>query len=414
MKTNIFMLGLSLLSMTAIAQKDQVRNAEDALEEGNYAEAKAQLKVAEQNLGELNDRWTEDFYFFKGKAYMGTGANATAEDLTIAAESFKKAAEMGSDEAQQQLTALNQKMVESAQADLKNENYESGVKKLKARYDLNPKDTIFLYYAASTAYSSEQYEKALEYSNKLVELGFDGSGKIYTAVDKDGNRVTFADKNQMDLMMKTGEYSDEKVEKEPSKKGEVASIIAGSYTSMGESEKAVEALQEAKALDPENISLLQAEANIYIQQQQLDKAKDIFEQMAEIDPDNPQIYNNIGLIYAQELENHEKAIENYKKAIELDPNAGNYYINLYVSSVNPKEQALMEEMNNLGMSKADNERYDELTEERKQLYRDNLPILLTAIEKNPENEDLIRTAMNIYSSLGEKEKMEEMKAKLNN
>ena len=74
----------------------------------------------------------------------------------------------------------------------------------------------------------------------------------------------------------------------------------------------------------------------------------------------------------------------------------------------------MEEMNNLGMSKADNKRYDELMEERKQLYRDNLPILLTAIEKNPENEDLIRTAMNIYSSLGEKEKMEEMKAKLNN
>ncbi|MUP45783.1 tetratricopeptide repeat protein [Gramella sp. BOM4] len=414
MKTNIIMLGLSLLSVTAFAQKDQVKNAEDALEDGNYAEAKAQLKIAEQNLGELNDRWTEDFYFFKGKAYMGTGTNASAEDMMIAAESFKKAAEMGSDEAQQQLVTLNQKIVESAQADLNNKNYEAGVKKLKTRYDLNPQDTIFLYYAASTAYSNEQYEEALEYSNELIELGFDGSGKIYSAVDKEGNRVNFSDKNQMELMMKTGEYSDQKVENEPSKKAEIASIIAGSYTSLGETEKAIEALQEAKKLDPDNINLLQVEANIYIQQKQLDKAKDIFEEMAEIDPDNPQIYNNIGLIYAQELENHEKAIENYKKAIELDPDAGNYYINLYVSSVNPKEQALMEEMNNLGMSKADNERYDELMEERKQLYRDNLPILLTAIEKNPENQELIRTAMNIYSSLGEKEKMEEMKAMLNN
>ena len=398
------MLGLSMLSLTAFAQKDQVKNAEDAIEDGNYAEAKAQLKVAEQNLGELNDRWTEDFYFFKGQAYMANGT-ASAEDMQIAAESFKKAAEMGSDEAEEQLMMLNQKIVESAQADLNKKDYESGVKKLKTRYDLNPQDTVFLYYAASTAYSAEMYDEALAYSQKLMDLGYDGSGKIYSALDADGNRVNFNSKEQMDLMMKTGDFTDEKIEDEPSKKAEIASIVAGSYTNMGESDKAIEALQEAKALDPDNINLLQVEANIYIQQKQLEKAKDVFEEMAQMDPNNAQVWNNIGLIYAQELEDHEKAIENYKKAIELDPDAGNYYINLYVSSVNPKEQAIIEEMNNLGMSKKDNERYDELMEERKQLYRDNLPILLSAIEKNPENKELVRTAMNIYSNLGEKEKM---------
>ncbi len=72
MRTNILTAAaVSFLTMTAVAQKDQVKNAEDALEDGNYAEAKAQLQVAEANLSELNDRWQENFYLYKGRAYMG-------------------------------------------------------------------------------------------------------------------------------------------------------------------------------------------------------------------------------------------------------------------------------------------------------------------------------------------------------
>ncbi|HKJ47742.1 MAG TPA: hypothetical protein VJ973_01560, partial [Christiangramia sp.] len=115
MKTNILTAAaVSFLTMTAVAQKDQVKNAEDALEDGNYAEAKPQLKVAESNLSELNDKWTENFYLYKGKAYMADGTSASAEDLKTAAESFQKAAEMGNEDATESLTTLKNNLIQSA------------------------------------------------------------------------------------------------------------------------------------------------------------------------------------------------------------------------------------------------------------------------------------------------------------
>jgi tetratricopeptide (TPR) repeat protein len=69
-------------------------------------------------------------------------------------------------------------------------------------------------------------------------------------------------------------------------------------------------------------------------------------------------------------------------------------------------------MNGLGMSKEDNKRYEELEEERKEIYEQAVPYLEKVIESDPENENVIRTAINIYNQLGEQEKAAELKARL--
>ncbi|CAL66478.1 secreted protein containing tetratricopeptide repeats [Christiangramia forsetii KT0803] len=410
MKTNILTAAaVSFLTMTTFAQKDQVKNAEDALDDGNYAEAKAQLKVAEANLSGLNDKWQENFYLYKGKAY--SGGNPTAEDMKMAAEAFQKAVDMGSDEATEGLTALKNNLIQSAISDQNKEDFEAAADKLYTSYDLSKQDTIYLYYAANNLVQAQKYDKAANYLEMLNELDYDGSGEAFTAVNVEtGERENLGSKQQMDLMIKTNQYKEPEVEKIPSKKGEIAALIARIYINQEKYDKAIAAMDKAKATNPDDMGLLQAEANMYYQMGEKDKAREILEEVAANDPSDPATFNNIGLMYA-EIEDTEKAIEFYKKALDADSEFNEARINLIAAKLS-KERSIIDEMNGLGMSKKDNARYDELDAERKELYKEVLPFLEKAMEVDPENTDIVKTAMNLYTNLGNQEKADELKAKL--
>ncbi|MDR5590163.1 tetratricopeptide repeat protein [Christiangramia sp. SM2212] len=410
MKTNILTAAaVSFLTMTAVAQKDEVKNAEDALEDGNYAEAKAQLKIAEPNLSELNDKWKENFYLYKAKAYAE--GNPTTEDMKTAAMAYEKAAEMGNEEAAEGLNALRNNLIQSAISDQNNKDFQGAADKLYASYELSKTDTIYLYYAANNLVEAQKYDKAVEYLEMLNELGYDGSGKSYTAVNvQTGERENLGSQQQMDLMIKTKQYKDPEVEDIPSKKGDIAQLIARIYINQEDYEKAITAMDKAKATNPDDMGLLQAEANMYYQMGETDKAREILEEVAENDPSDPATFNNIGLMYA-EIEDTEKAIEFYNKALEINPEYNEARVNLIAAKLS-KERVIIEEMNNLGMSKADNARYDELDAERKEIYKSVIPDLEKAMEIDPDNEDIVRTAMNIYTNLGNQEKADELKAKL--
>ena len=77
-----------------------------------------------------------------------------------------------------------------------------------------------------------------------------------------------------------------------------------------------------------------------------------------------------------------------------------------------EERALIDEMNNLGMSKKDNARYDELDAQRKDLYKKVLPYLEKAMEVDPENKEIVKTAMNLYTNLDQQEKADALKDRL--
>lgn len=409
MKTNILTAALSLLTLAAIAQKDEIKNAEDAIDDGKFAEAKAQLKIAEPNLSQVNDKWQERFYFYKGQAY--SAGNPTAEDMKIAAAAFHKASEMGNDDATQKLMELKNNMIQSAINDQNNENFASAAEKLYTSYELSPQDTIYLYYAANNYVQAQDYDKAVEYLETLNELGYDGSGKEFVAVNVEtGETESFGSKEQRDIMVKANKYKDPDVRKIPSKKGDIAGLIARIYINQKQYDKAIAAMDEAKATNPDDVDLLLSEANMYYQMGEKEKAIASLEAAGEMDPTNPRVFNNIGLMYA-EIGNHEKAAENYKKAISLDNEFNEARINL-VASILSGERSIIDEMNNLGMSKADTKKYDELNEKRKELYKEVIPYLETALEIDPNDQDVIKTAMNIYSNLGNQEKVEEMKAML--
>ncbi|SKB35491.1 Tetratricopeptide repeat-containing protein [Salegentibacter holothuriorum] len=412
MKTNIFTVALSLLSMAAVAQKSEIRDAGDAVEDGKYAEAKTQLQTAESMLSEANEKWTERFYLYKGQAYLGSGENASLEDLEVAAEAFKKAQDLGNeDEAVQGFDQVRNALVQSAINDQNTEDYKGASDKLYYSYQLNKQDTLYLYYAAANSLNAQDYTTALEYYKDLKELGFDGSGVEYLATNVEtGEEEIMSTKEQREIMLKTGEYENPEDRKIPSKKGEIAKNIALIYIQEGEDKKAIDAIKDAKDENPDNVALLQAEADVYYRMGDKEKYNELMQEMVKKNPNDPNIYYNLG-VTAAELGDNEKAIEYYKKALEIDPEMTNARMNIVVAIL-AKERGIIDEMNGLGMSKEDNKRYEELEAEREEIYKQAVPYLEKVIEADPENVNVIRTAINIYNQLGEEDKAATLKARL--
>ncbi len=411
MKTNILTLALAFFTLAAVAQKKEVRNAGNAVDDENFEEAKSLLEQAEPNLSELNDKWTERFYLYKGNAYLGSTENVSVEDMLTASEAFNKAIEMGSDEAQQGLTKISSALVESAVADQNSEKFEQAAEKLYTSYKVNNKDTIYLYYAAANSLNAQDYDKALEYYEMLREVGFDGSGVEYLATNTEtGEQENLGSKEQQDLMVKTDQYSDPVEEKVPSKRGEIAKNMALIYINQEENEKAIELMDEAKEQNPDDVMLLQAEADMYYRMDDKQKYNEIMQEVLEKSPDDPAIYYNLGVTTA-DLGDSEGAIEYYEKALELDPEMNEARMNIVVAIL-AKERELIDQMNELGMSADDQKKYEELEKERMDIYEEVTPYLEEVIEHDPTNVEAIRTAMNIYSATGKEEKAAEMKAKL--
>ena len=127
------------------------------------------------------------------------------------------------------------------------------------------------------------------------------------------------------------------------------------------------------------------------------------------DPNNANLYFNLGVVNA-DLGDTAAAREYYEKSIEIDPTFESGYLNL-VAVILEGEAGLVEEMNSLGNSRADNARYEVLKKEREDLYQECIPILKKIVDLN-KNENAVRTLMNIYGTLGDTEGFKAMKALL--
>lgn len=414
MKTRILTIGLSLVTVLAFAQKKEIRNAENAVEDGNYAEAKTLLKSVESLIAEESDSRKTDYYLVKAQAFLGAenGKNASLEDLTTAAKAYKKVVELGKEKevAIAGITAVKNALINSAIADQKTQDYATASDKLYQSYQLNKKDTIYLYYAASNSVQAQDYDQALDYYNKLMEMGYSGAKTQYMATEKaSGETVSFSSKDQRDLFVKTGNYTDPQTKEIPSKTGEIAKNIAMIYIQQKKPELAEGALKEALKNNPDDMQLLLAQANLYYELGKIDIYNKMMKEIVKKDPENARLYYNLGVSSAQ-LGDVEGAKEYYKKAIELDSKNANSYLNLSMLIMGG-EGTILEEMNK-ALAEGDNAKYDELSKKRKALYSKALPYLEKAQEIKPEGVEVTRTLMNIYYILEQPEKAEKMKTKL--
>ncbi|OHT45381.1 tetratricopeptide repeat protein [Flavobacterium tructae] len=409
MKSKYVILASALLiSVATFAQKDQIKSAEKALKGGDAHGALAILKDAENLIVNAKDVEQAQYYFVKGNAYLDL-ANKKVEEgknLSLAAETYQKLIDTEktsgkvkfSTQAAASITEIKGKLINAAIADSQASKHVDGAKKLYDAYLLDKKDTINLYYAASTAVNAQDFDLALPMYEELKKLNYSGKGTSFTAVNKiSGNEDGFNNAKDRDLAVKLGTHEKPKTEAIPSKRGEVYKNLALILVQKGRSEDAKKAIADARKANPEDSSLILTEANLYLESKDYETYKKLVGEALQKDPNNADLVFNLGVISAN-AKNTVDAEKYYLKAIEINPKYANAYLNLAALKLEA-EKPIIDEMNKLGTTAKDMKRYDVLKAQRENVFRGVIPYLKKANELDPKNEDVSKTLLGVYKAL---------------
>lgn len=294
----------------------------------------------------------------------------------------------------------------------KQKNYKDATTVLYSLYLLDKTDLEKLYYAANYAVNDKDYDKALTYYNELIKQNYSGERSEYMATSKlSGEEVTFASLADREKAVKMGTHEKPRTEQIKSKRGEIYKNVALIYNSKGDVAVATKAVAEARAANPDDLTLAMTQADLYMKSNNVEGYKQVISQVIAKSPNDPNLFYNLGVLAAQANENVE-AEKYYKKAIEIDPNYINPYLNLSVLKLNG-DTAIVDEMNKLGTSAKDNKRYDELKVKREAIFKSTLPYLEKANKLDPKNEDVYRTLLNVYNYLEMTSEAKALKASFN-
>lgn len=414
---NQFLLLVALFMCTAtFAQKDEIKAAEKAVKKNDYATALVEVSKAEALITSADDKTKAKFYYLKGETYAGIAKTEPTEaNYQAAADSFNSLFEVEETLGSSKYTTLAEPTLSTMVSEIsakgiksyQDKSYSAAKTELSQVYNLSPTDTVFLEYAANAAYLDKDYDKALEYFTTLKDLGYTGITTEYTALNSEtGERENMGNKSQMDLMVKTGTYSEPQVKTSETKQPAIIKNIAFVYVEMGDTEKAIAAVKDARSIAPDDVNLILTEANLQIKLGNKDEFANLMSQALELDPKNPALYFNLGVINGEQGD-AEKAKEYYKKCIELDPTYVDAYVNLG-SAYLEDDKVLVEEMNkNLN----DFDKYDEIKAKQSDLYKEVIPFYEKAYELRPDDIDTVRTLMSLYENTEMEDKFKTMKEK---
>jgi tetratricopeptide (TPR) repeat protein len=298
------------------------------------------------------------------------------------------------------LRELSGTLVNNAIKDNEEKKFKDAADKLYMSYNLNKKDTVYLYYAANSAVNGKLYEDALKYYNELKDLNYDGREKQYYAKHIESGEVhKMESQSHQNLMVKSKQYTEPTEKFTESRRSEIVKNIALIYTELDQKDKALQAYADARVSNPNDVNLILNEANLYLTQGNKAKFKELMAEATKIAPENPDLHYNIGVISAEQKD-FEAAKKAYRKTLEINPGYVNALLNL--SSVFLDEgNALIDEMNKLGNSRKDIARYDELKIEKDEFFKKGAQILEDGLKLNAGNQSILESLKNIYGALGD-------------
>ena len=415
MKNKIFILAAISFTMVGFAQKSELKAATKALKGGDSMAAKTALEGASSLISGADAKVKSQYYYLRGQAYTDLAKKGDDDAFDEAISSYKQVIDIEgksgkskySADVNTRMSAIATDLVNSAVTDNTDKKFKEAAKKLHMSYKLSPKDTTYLYYAASSAVNGGNYEEALEYYNELQQLGYDGSEQLYKATNNVTGDVEQMDKVKRDLMVKSGSYKDPVDEKTESKRAEIVKNMALIYGQLGQDDKAMEAYHIARKDNPNDVNLILQEANLHYKQGDKDKFKVLMAEASAMAPDNADLQYNIGVIN-MEQGNLTEARAAYQKALEINSGYTNAQLNLSTTYVN-EGNGLIDEMNSLGNSRKDIARYDELKQQKDDLFKEGATVLEDALKLNPDNQGVITQLKNIYGAMGDNENFMRMK-----
>ena len=229
-------------------------------------------------------------------------------------------------------------------------NYEAAIPQLKKAYDIAsslgiPESVDMLKYAAFACIKAKDFDKAIEYYELLHSTGYEGEDLYHH--------------------------------------------LAAAYLGKDDKEKAAKAIADGIAKFPNSEGLIRENVNLKLSEGKGTEAVADLEQLLETRPDDVTLMFALGTIYGddtKDMYDGDKAVDYYTRAINAKPdyydaiyNLGALYINM---SNKIKEQADAI----TGFSKAEQQQYEELSNQANELIRSGLPYVKQAFEAQPSPE----------------------------
>jgi len=397
----LFTLFLGLVLSVGIAQKKELKQAQKLFKASKISEASASLKTNQALIEGSDDVKIKDqYYLLKGQiARLEEDYQVSYDNLTLVQNEALVAPE---------LMLLTSDIVNAAIKQSEQQEFVLSAKNLFLAYTIDKQANIdYLYYAATNAVNAKDYPLALEYYLMLKEMNYTGIVTKYFVTEVATGEESEVSNAEYTIFLKSKDYTNHREEDTASKYPEIVKNIALIYNDLGQKEKAISAVKDAREANPGDVGLILTEANIYIELDEKERYQELIIEALEQDPNNAVLYYNLGVV-SGDLGDGTKSREFYEKAIELDPSMSNAYLNL-VALILKDEAAIVEQMNSLTNSRADNVKYDKLKKKREDIYIECVPILKSLIDLDDTNLDAIKTLKNIYGTIGDNDGFKAMK-----
>lgn len=432
MKRVFFFLAISLSLTLSAQERPKISSAIIAKDRGDLEAAKGHIAEAaaiieEKGAGEVKDKTLSKFYYNRGHINLMIASSSddalrasNPDALDIARQAFNNVFALEErtgedkyvDEAKTQMPYLAQQIATRGIEASQQQNYKQAYNDFLATYELKKEnelgtDTTMMYNAALMAQQGKMYDEAIEILEKLMSMNY--KGVEFKAVEVEtGNQVTFPNKAQMEMAVKSEQYQNPTIE------GDIRADLyvnaANLYlTQLGDTVAYDKMVAEGRKKFPEDENLLRAELQKFLETKQYDKAMGNLNQAIKQDPDNKLFYYIKGFIYHTSLDSIPPAREAYKQSMKRD---SNYIEPVYMLGLTYVDEAnaISEEMNALGLN--EKSKYKKLQAEQKELFGKAQEYFETARDIDPDDLDTLNALKEVYYKLKMYEEAKELQAKI--
>ncbi|MCU4165227.1 tetratricopeptide repeat protein [Carboxylicivirga caseinilyticus] len=376
----VALLTLLVLGITtAFAQKGKVAAASQFLTTNDLDKAKEAIDAALEN--EKSISWPKT-YIVAAKVYTEQYKKSKdIEDMKKAVGFYEKAIELDQKgdakgkgigkfekEIKLALTMFKPDLTNAGIDGFNSNNFDAALFAFESVLNVNAFpmmeegiDTAIVYNCALAAYNAENWEKSEEYFNKSIDLKYGG--------------------------------------------GDAVLLLNQVYQTTGDSLKMGANLKKGFESYPEDNRILTTLIQYYLDSKQNVEALEYLNKAIEGDQNNATFYYARGVLY--EKSDTEKAIADYSKSLEIDPNYFNALYNIGVIYYNKGV-----EQQNVANDKTTTKEYEAALKVANDYWKEALPYMEKAMEVNPNEAAVLETLKGLYYRFEMMDKYNEVKDKL--
>lgn len=376
MKNAILFVLFCFAGISVNAQNSNVNKANANIQNGKLAEAKEQIDLAAEHEKTMEKGRT---WYVRAMVYQAITASEDEsvraidpESAIKAMESFEKVKSLekeGSNYytlAEVQIQQLYSIVLNRGITQYQEEKYADAYLTFKDLTKIAPKDTIGYLYGGFCAQEDGNIENALEMYYSAMEMD-DCPKQFYT-------QAMFLLQNEKQDI-----------------------------------EEALKIAQKGMKKFPDEQSFDRSAIAYYIELERTDEARLALIEALETEPGNANLWYNLGYLNG-EIDEYDKSVEAYKKAIDADPEYIDPYINLAYSYTQKAKEIRQEAMD---MDLKTYQKEGAVIESKAdEYYIMALPVLEKANEVVPDDEAILISLSGLYIRLKMTDKAEKMEKKL--